>query len=367
MRLMSTELLKPGIVLGRSIYNERGKALLNEGVTLTDRHIIRLKELNIPFVHIFDPLTSHIKVVETVSAELRRKAVSSIYSAFRELQEEPQMSTTVVLEKTTRHFKGLVSELVQELHKHQDLVQLLTDVYTYDSYIFTHSLNVTLYTIAVGIKLKLTRCKLETLALGALLHDVGKLAVPLDILLKPGRLTEEEFSEIKNHAENGFKMLKDISSIPIIAAHCAYQHHERLDGSGYPRGLKGEDIHHFGKIIAVADVFDAVTSNRSYRSAMLPHEGLEILYAGAGTQFDRDIVKAFRKSVAIYPNSLVVRLNDGRKAVVSRQNHDVSDRPVVEIFEEEGKLLESTYEVDLEAQLDVIITGCDTGSFVLQA
>ena len=131
-----------------------------------------------------------------------------------------------------------------------------------------------------------------------------------------------------------FNYLKNIHTVSLHVAHCAYQHHERLDGSGYPRGLKDNEIHELGKIIAVADVFDAVTSNRVYRSAMLPHEGLEILYAGAGTKFEIPIVEAFRRAVAIYPNGLSVVLNDGRKGVVSGQNIGIGDRPIIRILEE---------------------------------
>ena len=96
---------------------------------------------------------------------------------------------------------------------------------------------------------------------------------------------------------SGFAILKGVKTVPLIVAHCAYQHHERLDGTGYPRGLKNTEIHYFAKIIAVADVFDAITSNRVYRNAMLPHEGLEILYAGCGRLFDLKIVEAFRSAV----------------------------------------------------------------------
>ena len=145
----------------------------------------------------------------------------------------------------------------------------------------------------------------------------------------------------------------------LIIAHCAYQHHERLDGSGYPRGIKGEDIHPFAKIIAVADVFDAMTSNRVYRKAMLPHQALEVLYAGSGTLFDANVIEAFRSSVAMYPNGMVVELNDGRKGIVTDQNKGVTDRPVIRIIEEYGQEIQTPYAMDLSTELDKVITGFD--------
>ena len=194
--------------------------------------------------------------------------------------------------------------------------------------------------------------------MGAILHDVGKMNIPFEILGKPGKLTEEEFEMVKKHPEYGFQLLKNIHTVSLHVAHCAYQHHERIDGSGYPRGLKGDEIHELGKIIAVADVFDAVTSNRVYRNAMLPHEGLEILYAGAGNQFEVSIVEAFRRAVAIYPMGLTVELNDDRKGVISGQNIGIGDRPIVRIIEEMGNPLQESYEINLKNQPHLIITRC---------
>ena len=122
------------------------------------------------------------------------------------------------------------------------------------------------------------------------------------------------------HPEEGFKLLRKTQAVPLLVAHCAFQHHERLDGKAIQEGFKESKIHDYAKIITVADVFDAVTSNRIYRAAMLPHEGLELLYSGVEKQFDTNIVKAFHKAVAIYPVGITVELNDEQKGVVVKQN-----------------------------------------------
>ncbi|WP_153127343.1 HD-GYP domain-containing protein [Peribacillus tepidiphilus] len=359
MRFISTESLKPGLRLGKSIYNERGQVLLNEGVELTDRLILRLKEMGIPFVYISDQKTDHLNPRNSISDELRREAIQTIESTFAQL-ESADLASSFVIEKASKRLMELIRTIMNEIKGNQELLSLLSDVYTYDHYIFTHSLNVTLYTLAIGMELKLNQKQMEVLGMGAILHDVGKMMLPTEILMKPGRLTDEEFEVVKRHSEYGFQILRGVQNLPLLVAHCAYQHHERLDGSGYPRGLKGDDIHSFGKIIAVADVFDAVTSNRVYRRAMLPHEGLEILYAGAGIQFDKKVVEAFRKAVAIYPVGLTVELNDRRKGIVSRQNMGISDRPVLEILEENGIELNKPYELNLKDHLDLIIVNCET-------
>jgi HD-GYP domain-containing protein (c-di-GMP phosphodiesterase class II) len=358
MRLLTTKSLSPGAVLGKTIYNERGTILVSEGATLTETIIKRLLSLNIQYVYIKDERTKGIVPVSSISDAVRVEAVQTIESTFAQIHINDKVQNAIVVEKAAIKFTQLIRSIMDQLKSSEDLLTLLADVYVYDNYIFSHSLNVALYSLALGMELKLNEKQLETLGMGAILHDVGKMVIPFEILGKAGKLTEEEYEVVKKHPEHGFKLLKDIHTVSLHVAHCAYQHHERLDGSGYPRGLVGNEIHDLGKIIAVADVFDAVTSNRVYRSAMLPHEGLEILYAGAGKQFEISIVEAFRKAVAIYPNGLSVVLNDGRKGVVSSQNVGIGDRPVIRIIEEVNQPLQEPYEVDLKSQPQLMIVKC---------
>ncbi|RLQ96544.1 HD-GYP domain-containing protein [Falsibacillus albus] len=359
MRLISTRSLNPGMILASAVYNQKGQVLLHENVELKAGLINRLMELDVKYVYIEDPLSNGIEVKDSVSLELRQKAIQTVESTFYGLKSQSLSEKSFLLDKNSRLFKDIISNLLEEIKNNKDLLTILTDVFTYDSYIFHHSFNVTLYTLAVGMELGLTQQKLETLGLGAILHDVGKMMIPEEILLKPGKLTEFEFEKVKKHADFGFDILRQLHTVPLIVAHCAFQHHERLDGSGYPRGIKGNDMHEYAKIIAVADVFDAVTSNRVYRGAMLPHEGLEVLYAGAGTLYDTAVVDAFRRSVAIYPTGMTVVLNDGRKGIVASQNAGLTERPIVRIIEEEGSQLTKPYEVDLKVNLDLVIQDCE--------
>ncbi|MFJ8070268.1 HD-GYP domain-containing protein [Peribacillus sp. NPDC096447] len=358
MRLAITKSLSPGAKLGKNIYNERGHALLCEGLTLTQKMINRLVSLNIPFVYIQDSRTDDIIPMPPVSGKLRREAINTIETTFLDMKNKMNLDGSFTIEQANVKFTQIVRNIMDELKRNKELMTLLADVYTYDDYIFTHSFNVTLYTLAIGMELNINNKNLEILGLGAILHDVGKMLVPLEILRKPGKLTEKEFEQIQKHADYGFHLIKNVQTVSLLVANCAYQHHERLDGSGYPRGIKGDEIHYFGKIIAVADVFDAVTSNRVYRKAMLPHQGLEVLYAGVGKKFDNTIIEAFRRGVAIYPNGLSVELNDGRKGVVSAQNEGIGDRPMIRILEEGGEQIKEPYEVDLNKNLHLLIMKC---------
>jgi len=363
MRLVSTFSLANGDELSKPIYNDKGQILIHEGVRLTKRMINRLTEIGITYVYIEDEVTNDIESQSPISDRVRIEAVNTIKNTFDTMSGSDDVANSFIFDKTGEKMLDTVRQILSEVQGHDEVISLLSDVFTYDDYIFTHSLNVTIYALALGTELGLPSRKLEELGFGAMLHDVGKVLVPQEVLFKPGKLTDEEFEQIKEHSEAGFNMLRKMPTVPLTAAHCAYQHHERLDGSGYPRGLTGKDIHLYAKILGIADVFDAVTSNRVYRNAMLPHEGLEILYAGAGTLFDQKMVQAFRKSVAAYPNGITVNLSDGRKGIISRQNKHVSDRPVVRILEENGQELTSYYEVDMSKELNVIITECDTTLF----
>lgn len=356
--LLTTESLCPGFILGKTIYNERGTILVSEGAILTQAIINRLVNLNIRYVYIKDERTKDIDPISSISDELRIEAVQTIETTFDQIHINDKLKNSIIVEKAAVKFTQLIRNIMDNLRGNDELLSLLADVYVYDNYIFSHSLNVTLYSLAIGVELNLDEKQLEMLGMGAILHDVGKMLIPSEILGKPGKLTEEEYEMIKKHPEYGFQLLKKIHTLSLHVAHCAYQHHERLDGSGYPRGLIGDEIHDLGKIISVADVFDAVTSNRVYRSAMLPHEGLEILYAGAGAKFEIPIVEAFRRAVAIYPNGLSVVLSDGRKGVVASQNIGIGDRPIIRILEEVGQPLKETYDVDLKEIPQLMIVKC---------
>lgn len=358
MRLVGTKQFAEGEILAKPIYNEQGKILVNSGVVLDKKLVNRLLDLGVTFLYIEDSRTDDIYPVSAISEELKKEAMQTIIHNFNEIKIGNGTSRTLIMEKATPLFKKLVGNVLEELKNHGELFSIISDVFLYDDYIFSHSLNVTIYSLALGIEMKLSNKELETLGLGAILHDVGKMEIPLNILLKPGKLTLEEFNEIKKHADSGFQILRKVQNLPLLVAHCAYQHHERLNGSGYPRGIRDEHIHIYAKIIAVADVFDAITSNRVYRQAMLPHEALEVLYAGINSLFDAKIVEAFRKAIILYPNGVSVELSNGEKGVVCSQNKGLNERPIIRVLERDGIPIEP-YDLNLQENLSTVIIACE--------
>ena len=355
MRLISTNVLKENMVIGRTIWNEAGHPLLQKNAVITKGIIHRLKHLNIKYVYIEDSISSGIEIEETVSPEVRNKAINNIQSSFKQVKEAKGKQASYLLDQQSKMIGSIVDELLNAISNNNEMLMILSDAYIYDEYLYQHSFQVTMYSIAIAKELGYSYEDQRLIGIGALLHDVGKLVIPQEILKKPGKLTDEEFEEVKLHTRYGFDILRNLHSVSLLVAHCAFQHHERLDGSGYPRGLKGEEIHPYAKIIGVADVFDAITSNRVYRSKKLPSEALSIIEASSGIGFDEMVVEAFKRVIVKYPNGTVLQLSDMRRGVVAKQNPINAARPFVRVFEENGQLLAATYEISLVEHSNVHI------------
>lgn len=359
MRLISIANVEPNQVLAKTIQNEKGHTLLNAGVKLNDRMIDRLKEMNVTLVYIEDDRTNDIEVEEVLKEETRQKAIETIKDQFNALVESGSGNYTVAKQDFGKEFKGTINNILNDLRTHKDVVNVLIDVHAYDNYTFKHSMNVSVYSLAIARALEYNEQQLMEVGLGAILHDVGKISISREVLDKKGPLTKEERQMMQEHTTAGFEILRKLHEIPLLSAHCAYQHHERVDGKGYPRGLEGDKIHPYAKIIAVADVFDALISERSYRKAMLPHLAMEVIYSGAGTAFDMEIVQTFRDTVCIYPTGLEVVLSNGCTGIVVRQNFTLPSRPVIRLLtDKNGYEIDDNEEIDLKKNNSVVVVDC---------
>ena len=362
MRLKSIRNCRPGDILARSIYTETGMVLVGAGVVLTERMIARLKKKNITSLYIEDERTNDIMVDTIISEETRREAMTLIHETFRAAEgASPKKWQHVFSDKLLgSQLRQVMTAIAGELKNSRSAMNLMADACAYDNYIFTHSFNVALYSSAIALKTGFSEKEIVEIGIGGLLHDIGKTCVPDEILRKPGKLTAEEFALMKKHAEQGFEILRKQDDISLLIAHCAYQHHERWDGSGYPRALKAEEIHPFARLMAVADVFDALTTHRVYRPSVLPHEAMEILYSGSNTMFDPTYVIAMRDTIALYPIGLSVTLNTGEAGVVAEANAGLPSRPTIRILtDENGRQVDKPYEYDLSKRLDLMIVACD--------
>ncbi|VBB05631.1 Hypothetical protein LUCI_0841 [Lucifera butyrica] len=348
MRRILLENIVPGMKLVKPLYSAEGNVLLNAGIELNERYISRLKELDVSYIYIEDDLTGDIEISDVISDETRIESVAGV----KDIVDRVKVGKGIDASQA----KQVTNTLADELSRNHDVLLNFTDMRTKNDYLFSHSVNVCILSIMTALSLGFDELRLRDLGVGALLHDVGKTRIAEDILNKTERLTAAEAEEIKKHPQYGFEVLRKNPDISLLSAHCAFQHHERYDGSGYPRGIKAEEIHIFSRIVAIADVYDALTADVSYRKALPVYEALAIIMKSGGTYFDEELVNAFADNIAIYPVGCVVRLNTGEFGVVVSSTRENKTKPVVRIISDENKQrINRLVEVDLAQNSRVYI------------
>lgn len=341
---LSVRKLRPGMVAAQSIYNRDGGCYLARGMEMSRQYISRLHSLGIHSVAVNSllPEAGHVPLPEDiVSEKTRMAAVEKVAKTFDSIKETGTLNLKPLSEVSHR----LVDEM---LASPCNLVQL-TDIRAHDDYTFAHSVNVAVLSGMLGSLKHLSASTLQTLVLGGLLHDIGKVAVPVEILNKPGRLTSTEMSVIRMHPIVGRERLCVLKypaalELSLIAA----QHHEHLDGHGYPYHLTGDHIHPYAKIVAIADVYDALTSQRSYKPAYRPHIARKLMGKCSDGQFDQQLLNLFFNNVALYPTGTVLRTKLGY-AIVRESAFGKTLTPTVAVFaDNDGNVLEKPFEVNLE-------------------
>jgi HD-GYP domain-containing protein (c-di-GMP phosphodiesterase class II) len=205
----------------------------------------------------------------------------------------------------------------------------LSDIKAHDEYTYYHSVSVATLSILLGVARGMSRPALYKLGMGALLHDVGKVFIPREIVQKPGALTDEEYEEMKHHSLLGYDYLREYWAGPAESIVAVLAHHERYDGSGYPLGLSGDKQPLEARIVALSDVYDAMTSERPYRGAIPPSEAIEHIMGNSGTMFDPQLVSIFMKKITPYPVGSRVCLSNGQRAIVVNNHADSLMRPKV--------------------------------------
>ena len=342
-----------GKVLAQTIYNQEGEVLLHRGTILTDAFVRRLVQRGYQSIPIHNPLVPDLTISEVIDEQTRQATFNIVRKVTLEIAQGRKVSPKMVAETVHMLLESLDPEVLYGL----------STLRTIDEYTFSHSVNVCILSLLIAKRMFFTEKQLFELGMGTLLHDIGKVRVPEEIMKKPGRLTEDEFEIMKSHTEKGYRILVDELDLSYLSAHVAYQHHERLDGSGYPRGLKNQQIFAFARIVSVADVFDATTSNRIYAKASEPIEAASYLNSHAGTLFDPECVRRFLNVVALYPNGTIVLLNNGAIGVVVQQNRPVNGKdpfhwnrnPVVRVVSEDRHHKCQPYEVNLMHEADLFI------------
>ena len=332
MRYVPTGCLREGMMLAKNLYGINNSLVLAQGQRLTAKYIEKLYHLGYQGVYIDDDLTRDIEIVNVIKDELRQKTVATVRNVFIHSTSGDRKG----LEKSFDQTRESVSKMIDEILSNKNLMVNMVDLKVFNDYTFYHSVNVAVLSIVLGIALGYNYNSLYHLGLGALLHDVGKVFMPPGLLDKSGPLTDEEFVELRRHPQIGHEYLTRNCVFPYAAYTAVLQHHERFDGSGYPYGLVGDKISRNGRVVAVADVYAAMVSDRPYRKAIQHAEVIEYIFSRSDTMFDPEIVQAFHRKIAPYPIGTIVLLSNGEKGIVIENFENFGTRPRVRLLSPDG-------------------------------
>ncbi|MFM4833719.1 HD-GYP domain-containing protein [Aeromonas media] len=322
------EIAQTGLVTNR----QQVDVLIRRGVLTVKVDLARSKLPGI--AQVISPSTAHSagSVRPAGSGEGRELKIRRLYQEARELQG-----------KFIRHLKAgepiditplaaVAEEMVDTMFTHGDAMLCLARIRAKDAYLMEHSMNVAILLANFGRYLGLERSVLKELTLGGLLHDVGKIMTPDEVLNKPGKLTDEEFGVMRQHVVHSYDILSNTAGITPTMLEVAANHHERLDGTGYPQRLKGDQLSLYTRMSGIVDVYDAVTADRVYKQGMQPTQAFRILLKGINQHFDAELVTKFIKCMGVYPVGTLVQLSNQRLAVVMQRNEQQPLKPMVKVI-----------------------------------
>lgn len=367
MLRLSVKNLKQGMIIAQSIYNRHGACYLVKGQPITDEYIRQLEKIGIPTVSVTsaDPNFKLMPPEDIVQEKTRINAIERVYDTFQSVEERGQLDIDAM--------QGISEDIIFDIIDRKENLVQLTDIRLHDTYTFAHSVNVAILSAMLGMLCHYPKKELLLLTLGALLHDLGKINVPAAILTKTTGLSDEEFALIKRHPLDGAERIKEMEwklPSPAVLAAIASEHHEHIDGHGYPRGLRDEQIHRYAKIVAIADVYDALTSERPYKKAYTPNVAYNIMTNVNQGQFDRELLKLFFNNVSLYPTGTVVKTIYGY-AIVKACSFGKTETPTVVLFaDKDAKVLREPYTMDLSQDslgnrvIEMVIRDSDLRHFI---
>jgi putative nucleotidyltransferase with HDIG domain len=347
-----TDQAEAGMKVASDIYNSINQLIIPKDTILDDRMISKLRFYNIYglLIYLGTPETGAIEEVSYIELLRSTPEFKKFNRTYIDTVRDVIINFNSLLEGNNEfNIDVLLAEIDQILSTGRNgahIMEMLHGIRNYDDITYVHSMNVSLICNIFGGWLKYSREDIRILTLSGLLHDIGKLLMPKDIISKAGKLTEEEFRMIKDHTIKGYRLLRD-QSFDLRIKYAALMHHERCDGSGYPNGFSAEQIDNYAKIVAIADVYDAMTSNRRYRNAICPFDVVEEFERDGFSKFDPGFLMTFLERIVQSYIHTIVRLSDGREGEVIMINRLSLGRPVVRVGSEY---------LDLSKEHDISIT-----------
>lgn len=323
MKLFQVDELRDGMILAEDIFGRFGSLYSASGTILTNKAIEGLKTIDVKYVYVVDDVENYEKVVivdNNLSLEYQN-TIDSFKSAF--------LNVKVGKKIIVKELDYSLSPLVEDIIKSNNILGRLRQIEVNDEYTYKHSINVSLIATMISKWMGFSDGDLYDIALAGLLHDIGKSQVPNEILNKPDKLSYDEYEIMKKHTEYGYEILKNTSDINENVTLGALEHHERLDGKGYPLALHGDRIHIYAKIIAVADIYDAMTSKRVYKNKVSPFKVAELIFQDSFGILDPIIANTFLKNIFTFYVGNIIKLNDDQIGTVILVNKNNPTRPLV--------------------------------------
>lgn len=281
-----------GKKLGQRLYNSKGGVLLRTGTEIKEFHFSHIQQVGYKSIYIVDELDAGMDLNGHIISEKTR---STTPIELKKIYQKLTSPSKITISDGKKDLNELADSLIRQVNHRLESPPDILDLKRQEDYLYQHAINVTAYSILIGQSLQYHQMKLFDLALSALLHDFGMQFIDQEILNKPGELDESEYEEVKKHTDLGFQHLSRKCFMKGIVSAVALQHHERYDGSGYPKGMSGDDVHEYSRIIAVCDFYDAYTSDRPHRQLHSIEEAVGYLMAHSGVEFDPNVVKNFMK------------------------------------------------------------------------
>ena len=338
--------LKPGMKVAKDVQLDDGRLLLLSGFIINQRYLSRLEAFNIPYVYIQE---EEVKSEAKKEDEVYNEASDTIKSVMTSLREGKEINSEAL--------KETVNDIISHVITNETVFSKLEGIRDIDNYTYLHSIDVCIYSLMAGKFLGLKGDELLELGTSAALHDIGKSKVPMEVLMKPGKLTPEEFAQMKLHPVYSKEIISNMKGFGKRIADVSSQHHEKWDGSGYPNGIKGKDIDYFARIISVADVYDAITADRVYKKREMPHKAADFILKNRQTQFDADVAEIFINNMTFYHQGTIVLLSSDEVGCVVETVKGLMTRPKINIFASKGgPPLINPYVMDLseEENIEVI-------------
>ncbi len=323
-----------GQITQSPIFSKEGDLLISEGTIINYSILSKLKQHNIKSVDILNSLTKDIKrkgIIDDKKMDESIKVVKKVFDNVLENHMEG-VGACIPLDHIDL-VKSSVKSIIDALSKTQNLVYTVSDMLDSLPYTYTHSVNVAILSILTARSLNYDKEDINNIALGAFLHDIGKMLVDQKLITKPSQLNDMERMEVQKHPKLGYDLTKDINDLPFTAKQIILMHHEKLDGSGYPLGLKGIEIPEYVKIVTICDMYDAMVTNRVYRNKMPVYIALEILMTDSVYKLDRKIYRHMTENICIHPPGSGVVLSDGSIGIVSFYRSSNPSRPHVRIID----------------------------------